>query len=146
MIVRAPFSVVGYHGCSRETADAILGGAPFAPSANAMDWLGRGIYFWEFGPYRALEWAKEYHAEPAVLEAKIELGICLNLLDREHFDGLASVYQAVAEEYQDLDLPLPANTQRGAHFLDRLVNRYLLRTLLGPNSRVPDCARLFSGR
>jgi hypothetical protein len=27
------------------------------PSGNDYDWLGSGIYFWEYGDRRALDWA-----------------------------------------------------------------------------------------
>lgn len=69
-------------------------------------------------PYRALEWASARHANPRVLEAEILLGDCLNLLDRQHFDGLAKVYQALVEASEDKGLKVPRNTERGAHFLD----------------------------
>jgi hypothetical protein len=55
---RAPRTVVGYHGCSRETVRRILEGEPFIPSTMQYDWLGDGIYFWEYGPFRAYEWAE----------------------------------------------------------------------------------------
>src|SRR6266516_1241891 len=82
---RAPRTVVGYHGCSRETAERILAGERFIPSRRSYDWLGEGIYFWEYGPYRAYEWAEGKHREnAAVLGATIRLGRCVNLLDIEH--------------------------------------------------------------
>jgi hypothetical protein len=55
--------VVGYHGCTRTFADALLLGkipiAQWNKSENAYDWLGEGIYFWEHSPGRALRWATE---------------------------------------------------------------------------------------
>src|SRR5438876_9349241 len=66
---RAPRTVVGYHGCSRETAERVIAGQPFVPSTRRYDWLGVGIYFWEYGPFRAREWAEiRFEAEAAVLE------------------------------------------------------------------------------
>jgi hypothetical protein len=54
-------------------------------SENDYDWLGTGIYFWEFGPDRAMAWAEELHGrypkrvtKPAVLGAVIQLGTCLD--------------------------------------------------------------------
>ena len=35
-------------------AAVLLRGEPLQPSENDYDWLGRGIYFWEHGPQRAL--------------------------------------------------------------------------------------------
>jgi hypothetical protein len=79
------------------------------------------MYFWEYAPYRALEWAmrrcEQEGGEPAVIRATVRLGRCLNLLDIEHIPGLLQIYDSfVAEE-----TPLPRNTERGAHFLDRLI-------------------------
>src|SRR2546426_169351 len=84
--------IVGYHGCDARLATKVLTGKmQLKPSANAYDWLGKGIYFWEHGPHRAYEWAIEQARlsgrkikEPAVLGAKINLGICLDLLDTEN--------------------------------------------------------------
>ena len=142
-IARAPTRVVGYHGCSREVAETILRGGAFSPSDNAEDWLGYGVYFWEYAPYRALEWgAARFPDRPAVLEATIELGDCLNLLDREHFDGLAQAYEAEVERLQRRGVQIPVNTARGAHFLDRLVvNVYCRRTarVMRPFRTVRGC-------
>jgi hypothetical protein len=121
-IARAPLSVRGYHGCSRVAAEAIAAGEAFISSNNAEDWLGHGIFFWEYAPYRALEWAAARTADqPAVLEATIALRDCLNLLDREHFDGLVRAYEAEVERLQRRGVRVPVNTSRGAHFLDRVV-------------------------
>src|SRR5260221_731263 len=58
-ILTAPETVVGYHGCSRGVAEKIISAQHFLPSTMTYDWLGEGIYFWEYAPYRALEWAQE---------------------------------------------------------------------------------------
>ena len=51
--------VIGYHACSKEVADRLLlEGEGFKHSTNAWDWLGHGIYFWEFGLQRAYDWAQ----------------------------------------------------------------------------------------
>jgi hypothetical protein len=62
-----------------------------------------GIYFWEYGPFRAREWAEiRFGAEAAVLEATIRLGRCLNLLDIEHHARFAQMYaRAVRQSEQD---------------------------------------------
>ena len=119
----APRTVVGYHGCSREAADRILSEGQFLPSTKAYDWLGEGVYFWEYAPYRALEWAGEKCArtggDPAVVRATIRLGRCLNLLDIEHIPDLVELYNQFADTLT-VD-QMPRNTDRGAHFLDRYV-------------------------
>jgi hypothetical protein len=50
--------VIGYHACERAVADRLLGGDAFRPSQNEWDWLGAGVYFWEFGHQRAYDWAQ----------------------------------------------------------------------------------------
>ena len=60
--------VVGYHGCEEEFArDLLLESVKipeWKPSRNSWDWLGHGIYFWEYTPARALRWARErYESE-----------------------------------------------------------------------------------
>lgn len=79
--------VFGYHGCDASVADhAILTGKHLALSENDDDWLGAGIYFWEYGPERAMEWAQDKARrgeikKPAVVGALIHLGNCFDLLD-----------------------------------------------------------------
>jgi hypothetical protein len=81
--------VVGYHGCDASVVERVLGGQlRLSLSTNAYDWLGEGIYFWEHGPRRAYEWATEQTRlgaakvrNPSVLAARIDLGVCLDLLD-----------------------------------------------------------------
>jgi len=72
--------VLGYHGCDKSVADRVLAGDDsLKKSEKSYDWLGSGIYFWEHGPERALEWAKEQKKRakiktPAVLRAVSILG------------------------------------------------------------------------
>jgi hypothetical protein len=119
----APRTVIGYYGCSHKAAGRILAEGRFLPSTKAYDWLGKGTYFWEYAPYRALEWAREKCAqtggEPAVIRATTRLGRCLNLLDIEDIPGLVRVYHSFVETLGEAQLP--RNTERGAHFLDRLI-------------------------
>lgn len=85
--------VFGYHGCDATVANqAILTGKHLSPSENDYDWLGKGIYFWEHGPDRAMEWAQEKKRrgeirKPAVVGALIHLGNCFDLLDTR-FTGI----------------------------------------------------------
>jgi len=93
-------TVVGYHGCDAAVAERVLAGkAWLSLSTNAYDWLGEGIYFWEHGPQRAYEWAIEQARlggakvrNPSVLGAKINLGVCLDLLDTANTRLLGSWY------------------------------------------------------
>lgn len=117
----APRTVIAYHGCSEEIAERILAEGKFFSSTNTYDWLGAGIYFWEYAPNRALRWAEELQKRrggtPAVIGVTIRLGHCLNLLDTANTQKLALTYQRVSASYGTRRLP--RNTDTGAHFLDR---------------------------
>jgi hypothetical protein len=127
----APRTVIAYHGCSLQAAEQILTANRFLPSARAYDWLGEGIYFWEYAPYRAMEWAITKCAreggEPVVLRTDIRLGRCLNLLDIGKMKILSETYDALA---LTIGLEnLPKNTERGAHYLDCMVIDYYCRSV-----------------
>lgn len=86
--------VVGYHGCDEEVATRLLNGEPFKASDNAYDWLGKGIYFWEYGPDRAWRFAEAQKARgkvkhPTVVGALISLGRCFDLMDTRATKELA---------------------------------------------------------
>ncbi|PWU17914.1 MAG: hypothetical protein C5B50_10330 [Verrucomicrobia bacterium] len=94
----------------------LAGRLQLKPSANAYDWLGNGIYFWEHGPQRAREWAIEQArlaskkiTEPTVLGAKIELRDCLDLLDIAHTRLLAEWYSNFRHSMQEKGIQLPQN-------------------------------------
>ncbi|MGM0578740.1 MAG: hypothetical protein ACQEXJ_23660 [Myxococcota bacterium] len=130
--------IIGYHGCDRRLGEKVLleGGA-LKPSHNKYDWLGRGTYFWEHGPERALEWAREMQAdekidEPFVLGAFIHLGRCLDLADTAATRHVATWYEDLRAAFEAAGKELPQNkpSQHGDHDL-------LLRRL--------DCAVLNYG-
>jgi hypothetical protein len=109
--------VIGYHGCDAAVAEGVLAGKlELKPSANRYDWLGHGIYFWEHGPRRAYEWAVEQArfserkiAEPAVLGAKINLGVCLDLLDTANTSLLSEWYSDFTRFMRRNGIPVPHN-------------------------------------
>jgi len=80
-------TILGYHGCDQATAEQILSGTAFLPSTNQYDWLGKGVYFWEYGVDRAVRFAKDAlqrkgnTAPPAAVGAVLQLGKCFDLLD-----------------------------------------------------------------
>jgi hypothetical protein len=79
-------TVLGYHGCDPEFAEKLLNGDvpidDWRPSTNDYDWLGHGIYFWEYAPERALTWTnRPTAAKDGVIGAIIQLGNCLDLTD-----------------------------------------------------------------
>lgn len=42
-------TVLAYHGCDVQVAERLLRGEQFKKSQNDHDWLGEGVYFWEYG-------------------------------------------------------------------------------------------------
>src|SRR5215207_8245372 len=90
--------VLGYHGCDPAFAeDLLLGRVPIADwelSQNPYDWLGHGIYFWEFAPYRARSWDDK----GGVIGAIIQLGVCLDLTDVRYTALLQREYKLVRSQ------------------------------------------------
>jgi hypothetical protein len=122
--------VIGYHGCDASTAERILAGERFTPSENEFDWLGRGIYFWEYGLDRAWKWAQQNkkRSTPAVVGALIQLGRCFDLFDtrfttdltkfaRQYVDGIAKSGGAI---------PRNGGRDRKARFLDCAIINWAL--------------------
>jgi hypothetical protein len=115
-------TIIAYHGCDESVLRrALWHGEPLALSENDYDWLGYGIYFWEFGPERALEWAIEQQKrnpkrirKPAVLGEIIHLGSCFDLLDTRNTAKLEALHKAYVQS-----VPEPHPQNRGPlHRLD----------------------------
>lgn len=106
--------VFAYHGCTAEMATELISGArPIAAwpqSNNPYDWLGLGIYFWEHGPKRAMQWARDKHGDSAaVVGAIIQLGRCFDLLDVEFTMKLLPAYESQKAVAEIAGRPLPTN-------------------------------------
>lgn len=93
-----PGLLLGFHGTDRQTANKVLGGrGHLKPSTNEFDWLGHGIYFWEYGPQRAYQFAQEKKKRGeiksiAVIGAVIDPGVCFNLLEASALAELKAAY------------------------------------------------------
>lgn len=119
-------TVIGYHGCIREKGEPVIrDGGSLPPSDQAHDWLGRGLYFWEYGYDRALRWAEAHAvrknktlaagqapAEPYVVGAVIQLGRCLDLADTHAIKLLGDWYQDLKRTYLEQNKALPANARK----------------------------------
>lgn len=125
MYSKLPNLVLGFHGCDRETFEAVVRcGEPFSASHNDYDWLGSGVYFWEQNYERAVDWAFQQQArgsigEPAVIGAVIDLGHCLNLTDSRYIKLVAKEYEVLKKEcaYEGVELPQNVGTD------DKLLRR-----------------------
>ena len=102
-------TVLGYHGCRPDFAEALIRGevpvAAWAPSQNDWDWLGHGIYFWEYAPERARDWM----GAGGVVGAIIQLGNCLDFTDVTATRLLQRQYQDEAAKYRQSGHALPVN-------------------------------------
>ena len=116
--------VLGYHGCEPAFAEEILRGEKavkdWKPSANEYDWLGHGIYFWEYAPERAKAWGKG-----GVISAIIRLGVCLDFTDIRFTAMLSAEFAAVKTKHEQKGLPLPEN-KGGRRDLDCFVGNSLV--------------------
>jgi len=101
--------VLGYHGCDPAFADSLIRGdrriADWQPSQNPYDWLGHGIYFWEYAPERARIWG----GKGGVVGAVIQLATCLDLTDVSHSLLLVGAFEVVRALYAQRGQSLPAN-------------------------------------
>jgi hypothetical protein len=112
--------IIGFHGCDESVRDKIVRGEERQRiSTNDYDWLGHGMYFWEYNYTRALEYAKLIHKypkrsnaiikKPSVLGAIIDLGECLDLLDTAYLNLVKESYFLLKESAQKAGFELPKN-------------------------------------
>ena len=116
-----------YHGTTEKAAKAILKSG-FHVSQNAYDWLGDGVYFFQDAPMRAREWAERLHGGAAVvLEARIRLMNCIDLLDIGWWEFLRESYESFFSDMKKEGLSLPHQTIRMRR-LDQQVLNYAVET------------------
>lgn len=110
-------TVIAYHGCDASVARELLDRGVFKPSQNDYDWLGAGIYFWEYGYDRAYRFAEEQKArgkikEPTVVGAVLQLGNCFDLMDTKFTAELALAFESLKRIHDKIGQPLPKNEGR----------------------------------
>ncbi len=121
--------VIGYHGCDVSVRDRVIQrGGKLNPSQNDYDWLGHGIYFWEHGPQRALEWAEGQRKRgkityPAVLGAYLQLGRCFDLLDAAYTDVLTDAYPEFCDSLKESEEDLPKNEPSNSRDPDNVLRK-----------------------
>ena len=111
MYSKLPNLVLGFHGCSIEAYQNVIHKQQnLKKSDNKYDWLGNGIYFWEYSYQRAFEWAEmRYKENAAVIGAVIDLGLCLNLTDYNSTDILKQGHEMLKVKCEISGVPLPEN-------------------------------------
>lgn len=126
--------ILGFHGCEAAFANDLLvrpdAVAEWKESENDHDWLGRGIYFWEHAPERALEWAAQRGCkDPAVIGAVVQLGRCFDLMNIVSTRLLAQAYRRAKEEADADGRDLPKNTS-GRDLKARRLDCYVINACL----------------
>jgi hypothetical protein len=130
--------VLCYHGCRKDVAESLIGGADFKPSDNDYDWLGPGVYFWEANPRRGVRFVEEKSQRddfPAydggtVVGAIVDLGLCLDFTTAASIDLVKSAYEIFAAATRLAGHALPRNTDDAMRRnLDCAVIRYLHQIL-----------------
>jgi len=146
-----PNLVIGFHGCDRETRDKLLQNPNLIKkSENPYDWLGHGMYFWEYNEIRALEWAEGYAKqkkikEAAVIGAVLDLNNCCDLLDSKHIEVVAAYYTLMKLSNNTLGRPMPVNTDvRGDKHKDKLKRELDCAVIEFMNERIFNLHQKFS--
>lgn len=119
-----PRIVRAFHGTTLSNARAILSGSsPFQPSANAHDWLGHGIYFFEESQTLALDWAVGKVGslaalgrteEPAVIGADLQLDDCLDICSGDWGPALSLIHRRLSATLKTQHGPV-TTTAAGRH-------------------------------
>lgn len=146
-----PSRVIGFHSCDKKVGIQVLNGKDsLRPSNNNWDWLGDGIYFWEENPGRALEYAeesaerKQFNLVPVstafVLGAVIDLGNCLNLVEKESLQILGAAYEGLKKTLEASRRPLPKNNGDN-RALDCAVIKYIHQSNLMEGKNAYDTVR-----
>lgn len=112
----------------------LLQGGSLRHSENPFDWLGKGVYFWEYAPQRALDFAHEQQQRgkiefPAVLGAYLHLGRCFDLTDTYNTAQLSEAFVSWEAVLRSQHLDLPENrkgSKRSGDFLLRFRDCALL--------------------
>lgn len=133
-------TVLAYHGCDRDFAESMIRGEididQWKVSRNVYDWLGHGIYFWEYAPDRAEKW----RSKGGVVGAIIQIGNCLDLTDTASTTLLAQQFTVVRQAFIDDNKTPPVN-QRGRNNLDCLVINELAESIQKINGLEIDTVR-----
>lgn len=142
MYSKQPAYVYGFHGCTKETFEAVLyNHEPLRKSNNSYDWLGNGVYFWENSYQRAVEWAKKHYGENGVvIGAFIDLGYCLDTTDYSFVELFKLGYELLKHDIEDSKSEMPCN--RHGHSKNDLLLRDLDCAVI---ERIHDYSRQTSG-
>jgi hypothetical protein len=154
-------TVIGYHGTGLSTAFRIINRVEdFRWSRRDFDWLGHGIYFWEYAPQKVMDWAelrrrqlkkkrnpsteeiKQANEPIAVVASMIRLGFCFDLLEPYNVKYLLEVFEEYRETMELAGEALPQNSKRKHRKLDCAVFEYAYKVIsASPEQHTADTAR-----
>lgn len=134
-------TVVAFHGTTAYQADRLVAGHPFKPSNNTDDWLGGGIYLWEYAPKQAWWWATKFKGfeKPAVVGAMVRLGNCFDLLDPLNVQSLKVLHAAMMKQWHKAKAEIPENGNQHKNLDCAIFNHFY--TLAAADLRPIDTAR-----
>jgi hypothetical protein len=141
-------TIVGYHGTRLSVAlDIVNRRRTFKFSRNRDDWLGHGIYFWEYAPQQAYWWAERrkrrqgWNEPIAILGSMIRLGFCFDLLDPYNVRYLKEIHG----EYRATETAAGRAISENANhhkYLDCAVFQYAYAAIESPEDQLTvDSAR-----
>lgn len=140
-------TIVGYHGTRLSVALEIVSRRRgFKYSRNRDDWLGHGVYFWEYAPQQALWWAerrkkRQGWQEPiAILGSMIRLGFCFDLLDPYNVRYLEEIHSQYIKRQSEAGLPIPQNANHHKP-LDCEIFQYAYAAIQFDRGQPPDSSR-----
>ncbi len=143
-------TIVGYHGTLRETALKIVSGEKeFNYSKNDDDWLGHGVYFWEYAPKQAIQWAERRYKKQkrpvAVLGAMIRLGRCFDLLDPTNAKTLKTFNRKLVADMNKEKLKIPKNVRAHKRLDCLTLNAFYgaVENNSEPNDSVDTCRAVY---
>jgi hypothetical protein len=121
-----PSYIFGFHGLDEDIGRSVLNGEiELRHSNNSYDWLGNGVYFWENSYERARQYAIQDSRrpntkikKPFVIGAIIDLGNCLDLLDKKWLDFLLFAYNEMVLTLNENGNELPTNSTFGMNDFD----------------------------
>lgn len=140
-------TVVGYHGTKLSVAlDIVNRKRRFNTSRNRDDWLGHGVYFWEYAPHQAFWWAerrkkRQKWDEPiAILASMLRLGFCFDLLDPYNVEYATQIYRKYRETEGDAGRTVRENANHHK-YLDCSVFQFAYAVIDAEGQQFVDSAR-----
>ncbi len=140
-------TVIGYHGTLKSTAlEIVAGDRTFKYSRNNNDWLGHGVYFWEYAPQQAWQWAahryKKQRRPIAVIGAMIRLGACLDLLDPDNSKRVVTIHKQMLKAFEESGETAPRN-RNADKYLDCATLQYAYTALEAEGEPIDTCRAVY---